>query len=886
MELVKIFLQVLNMAVTAVPVMAAVFLLRGCMGCLPKRYAYYLWLIVGIRLICPVLLSSPLSIYNLFGEYSRGIVSMEGLLGGGGRETADENERIRQQEAAGNALGGKDSSDDSYFTQAALQDNRKENGQKQAAQDQKGRKAPGLDAGYGNSGNESMGNDSTGSDSMENDRQGMPDVFLFLGADDEYDRTVLQKMAAVVWAVGMAAVLLWNLCLVIRMRKRLEKAVLYRGVVYECDQIRSPFVMGLLHPRIYIPFRLKEEERECILRHEQYHIRRRDYLIKPAAFLLAAVYWFDPLVWLCFFSMGQDMEMSCDEHVLESSEEDIRKRYSSLLLSFALNQRNLSMGILAFGETGTRRRVKNIMRFQKNKKGIRILAGILVCAAGVVCLTNGNVHGERNNTLPKDGWQEESVLEGQQKKSRYREAVVVGETTVNGCKLKLFLAAEEEKTKEGQAEKGKTERGKTKEEKMEKDVQPDEFGIYQGTFVLAAYTEEGALLDEYELSFPGKSAAAYPENVEFVLSDYDGDGKQDDFSLGQGQMSPPELGNYMTYRFFTVEESGKIVPFAVSAESSEDGQSMITLPGAYSQLFERKKGQVVYQGIGENGAEKMYTSIVRLASVDEEDILETEPEKGILQAVKDVMPELVSKELEEKGVWHLTNGNYLLANGTSYEDITLRLDFSYDEGRLVQYVRKNYGFVSSKLPENKISAEQAADLVSRFAEAFCGRSLLFSRPHADTAAQTGTENGVLWQTKTPAKWGKGYAGFEDSFGAYYLVDLSHGMVTEYEAGNGKKVSDGMYQDIAVKSIARSAYGIDSYVEPESGESEFPLAFSENCRFFVNTSPAVLYREISFQRFASYIEALPHEEEKPCTVEWEDGLIVKIYLNHPSAFRKG
>ena len=120
--------------------------------------------------------------------------------------------------------------------------------------------------------------------------------------------------------------------------------------IWECDCIPSPFVLGIFCPQIYIPFRMKEEEQQYILAHESWHIRRHDPLWKLIAFVLLAVYWWNPLAWIAFFYMTRDMEMSCDEAVLAQFGNQIKKGYSASLLAFAMERHPYSFAPVAFGE--------------------------------------------------------------------------------------------------------------------------------------------------------------------------------------------------------------------------------------------------------------------------------------------------------------------------------------------------------------------------------------------------------------------------------------------------------------------------------------------------------------------------------------------------------
>ncbi len=142
--------------------------------------------------------------------------------------------------------------------------------------------------------------------------------------------------AKYVWISGMLAFLVYYMFSMGHLKRKVRMAVraelpawedACRGGVFECDNLASPFAMGIFRPRIYLPCGLKEEERRLILLHEQYHIRRKDYLIKPFSFFLLAAYWFHPLVWAAWFCMCKDMEMSCDERVLELLGEGHEKEY-------------------------------------------------------------------------------------------------------------------------------------------------------------------------------------------------------------------------------------------------------------------------------------------------------------------------------------------------------------------------------------------------------------------------------------------------------------------------------------------------------------------------------------------------------------------------------
>lgn len=195
---------------------------------------------------------------------------------------------------------------------------------------------------------------------------------------------------ACVWLGIGIFILGFQLYSYLKLKRNLEMAVKLEDNVYECDRIQSPFVLGVIRPRIYIPFHLEEKEKRFILEHEKYHIRRRDYLIKIIAIIILSIHWFNPFVWLAYYLFSRDMEMSCDEYVIANMGDDKKKEYSNTLLDFATGHKKWSLGSLAFGETSVVERVQNILKFKKPGK-IAVVSSIIICIfAIVVGITNGN----------------------------------------------------------------------------------------------------------------------------------------------------------------------------------------------------------------------------------------------------------------------------------------------------------------------------------------------------------------------------------------------------------------------------------------------------------------------------------------------------------------
>ena len=203
------------------------------------------------------------------------------------------------------------------------------------------------------------------------------------------------------WLAGMALLLAYSAVSMLRLRRRLVGAVLLADNIYLADHIPSPFVMGLLRPKIYLPSTLKETERGYILRHEQYHIRRRDYLVKFLAFLALCVHWFNPLVWVAFVLAGKDMEMSCDEAVVKELGEDIRADYSASLLSLATGHRIVAGMPLAFGEGDTGGRIRNLLKWKRPRPWV--IAVCAVVCVGLIALCAANPKGDSDEDPAAQG---------------------------------------------------------------------------------------------------------------------------------------------------------------------------------------------------------------------------------------------------------------------------------------------------------------------------------------------------------------------------------------------------------------------------------------------------------------------------------------------------
>ncbi|NOU78278.1 DUF4825 domain-containing protein [Paenibacillus sp. LMG 31459] len=194
---------------------------------------------------------------------------------------------------------------------------------------------------------------------------------------------------SIIWLAGAAVLLLYSVISYLRILRRVRTATLVMDNIFETDQITTPFVCGFVKPRIYLPVGIGAHELFYIVLHEQTHISRRDYLIKPLMYLLVIIHWFNPLMWLSYALMSKDMEMSCDETVVKKLGPQIKGSYSSTLLALSIRRSGGFPGSpLAFGESSVKARIKNILAYRQPASGV-VAGSILVIVALIVgCIAN------------------------------------------------------------------------------------------------------------------------------------------------------------------------------------------------------------------------------------------------------------------------------------------------------------------------------------------------------------------------------------------------------------------------------------------------------------------------------------------------------------------
>lgn len=367
----NIFLQILNMSLTAAVTVVVVLFIRLFLKKLPKKYSYLLWSVVGFRLLCPVAFNSAFSIFNLK------IFERLSVTGGSSNIAG----KLTQFKATVDTV--------SDMTVA----------------DAVG--TVGTAAGTVSGISDTV---VSGTANVTNVNIATPDVTAANMAGNSGLAPAVGinwiKVLMIVWLVGMIIMLAYGIAAYIAMAKKVRNAIWSEKNVYHSDRITSPFVFGLVRPRIYMPSFIESGASEYVMLHESYHIRRHDYIVKPIAFVLLCIHWFNPFVWAAFYFMGRDMEMSCDEAVIGKmviqqagvedgmSESEVVKRYSYALLNCASHGRFNALFQLGFGEMSVKGRIRNVLKY---KKFGWIVTAVMICVCSVVlaaCGTNSKIDAQ------------------------------------------------------------------------------------------------------------------------------------------------------------------------------------------------------------------------------------------------------------------------------------------------------------------------------------------------------------------------------------------------------------------------------------------------------------------------------------------------------------
>lgn len=337
----ELFVGTLNLAVAASWLIVVILLLRPLLKKFAPRWVLCaLWAVVAVRLVCPVMLHSDLSVYRLAGD------------------AVNANGQVTYFEDTGFC-------GDVRYRPATL--------------------LPGV---------------STPTVTPSTVDDSAPEVSADAVVQPSTpSRSVDMNLLSIAWAVGIYIIVMAALAGYLSLRSAVAASIPLEGNVYLCDNIKSPFILGVFRPRIYLTSGMDEAARDCVLRHERAHLRRWDHVWKPLGFVLLAVYWYNPLVWVAYILFCRDMELACDERVIRDMAAEERAVYSQALLDCSRGRRWVAACPLAFGEVGVKTRVKAVLWYKKPGFWVSV-AAVLVCIAVAVCfLTNPKGAGNEEPDL-------------------------------------------------------------------------------------------------------------------------------------------------------------------------------------------------------------------------------------------------------------------------------------------------------------------------------------------------------------------------------------------------------------------------------------------------------------------------------------------------------
>ena len=348
-----VFWEVLSRSITAGWLVLAVAALRLILKRAPRRVSVLLWGMVALRLLCPVSIESRFSLVPQVQALTQRLLAEAGLDQYAGTALSPGN-------VSGNLSG------DMPGTVPGI-----------VPGDAAGT-APGKAAGEAGAPEPGAEDGPFGIGMLSTDSR------LPSGGPLLFGKWNIIDVLPIVWMIGAVSMGLYALLAYLRLRKLVSTAVVMRDNIFQSEAVDSPFVLGVVRPRIYIPFRIEGRNLVHVVMHEQVHILRRDYWWKPLGFVVLSVYWFHPLMWLAYILLCRDIELACDERAIKELDDGQRADYSQALLDCSVSRRSIAACPLAFGETGVKTRVKSVLGYRK--PGFWILAlAVVACIVVAVC---------------------------------------------------------------------------------------------------------------------------------------------------------------------------------------------------------------------------------------------------------------------------------------------------------------------------------------------------------------------------------------------------------------------------------------------------------------------------------------------------------------------
>lgn len=349
----EIFVKLINMSISASIIIALIILLRVVLKRMPKKYICILWALVAIRLLCPVAFETSFSAFNIVdNRLDANNLNIANLSNDGQVDSINKgiNSQMKNIPAENSAI---------------------ENSNHIVSED---------------NGNDLKTNNSV-TNKTESTRSNVfsNNAFNVLG------------ILEIVWLLGIGVLSLYALVSYINLKRKVSASINIRDNIYICDYINTPFILGVIKPKIYVQSGLTDSEMDFIIAHEQAHIKRLDYIWKPLGYIILTVYCFNPLCFAAYVLLCRDIEMACDEKVIKNMDKEGTALYSEILLKCSVHQRTITACPIAFGKVGAKKRIKNILSYKKPALWIAVVSSV-ICVIVAVCFLTDAVKEDKSKS--------------------------------------------------------------------------------------------------------------------------------------------------------------------------------------------------------------------------------------------------------------------------------------------------------------------------------------------------------------------------------------------------------------------------------------------------------------------------------------------------------
>lgn len=360
------------------------------------------------------------------------------------------------------------------------------------------------------------------------------------------DRQGDWKKISWTWFVGAVLLLSYAAISYLRFRKKVQVSVRLRDGIYVCDNIRTPFILGVIRPGIYLPSDMDEVQTDNVIAHERAHLSRLDQVWKPLGYCLLAVYWFNPLCWLAYVLFCRDMELACDEKVIRDMDVEDKKVYSRVLLSFSNPSHRIAAGPLAFGEIGVKKRIQSVLNYRKPAFWMVGLAILALVVTSLCFLTNPKAANDPAQTMGTAEYQLPDGLEAE-------NADDLTIFTPNAYKVGSEASCADDMISAGYIQKFNT---------------TDDWGTMKDGKIEQVYSDNHSTVEDYG-SIDGLCAPGYLVKVDYDL--YSAAALEKEKSMGTDMSEIDTTGQYwLLYLVRENEETGYILALNTKNYTKED----------------------------------------------------------------------------------------------------------------------------------------------------------------------------------------------------------------------------------------------------------------------------------------------------------------------------